>query len=467
MPEATSAKALREKRAPLVKELRRQADAVNAENRDFNATEKEAWEKVNADYNALTSQIERIERVEALESDQAKAIGDPVIKGAGGFADPRKGKRVGHQDAENIEAARAQALGAWCSAQVGQQLTEEQQEACQAVGLNPNSRELVMPLYSTADANRLKERFTSVHPSQAQRNTMDFRATLGTGSGTAGAYLIPPETLMRNLEINLLYYGGMRQVAESIRTSTGERLSWPTADDTTNTGAQLGESASIGSSVDPTFAKVYWDAYKFSSKPVLVPYELLQDSVFDLPGTLGNLLGIRLGRITNTKYTTGTGAATPKGVTNCTSVGVTTASATAIAADELIGLVHSIDPAYRVQGCGFMMHDSILLALRKLKDGMGQYLWQAGLQMGIPDRLLSYPITINQDMQSSVASATKTMIFGLLSYYKIRTVGDIRMYRLQERYRDTDQDAFIAFLREDGNMLTAGTAPIKHLLQAT
>jgi hypothetical protein len=67
-------------------------------------------------------------------------------------------------------------------------------------------------------------------------------------------------------------------------------------------------------------------------------------------------------------------------------------------------------------------------------------------------------------MDSTVASGKKSLLFGQLSRYKIRSVGEMRMYRLEERYRDTDQDGFVAFIREDGNLLTAGTAPVKYLL---
>jgi HK97 family phage major capsid protein len=246
----------------------------------------------------------------------------------------------------------------------------------------------------------------------------------------------------------------------SCRTASGEPLSWPTADDTTNTGVQLGESTSIGSSVDPSFGKVIWNAYKFSSKAILVPYELIQDSVFNLPAVLGSMLGERLGRITNTKFTTGSGASTAKGIVTCATS--FSAATTAVGADDLIGLQHSVDPAYRM-GASFMMHDSIILAIRKLKDGQGQYLWQSGLRDGAPDRILGAGITINQDMDSTTTSGKKSILYGQLSAYKIRTVGEIRLYRLEERYRDTDQDGFVAFTREDGNLLTAGTAPIKYL----
>ena len=77
-----------------------------------------------------------------------------------------------------------------------------------------------------------------------------------------------------------------------------------------------------------------------------------------------------------------------------------------------------------------------------------------------------YPVTINQSMQSSVATATKTILFGQLRKYKIRDAGEVRLIRLDERYAELDQVAFVAFMRSDGNLLDAGVAPVKHLLQA-
>lgn len=448
-------KQLREERAVVAKSIRQMADKVNAENREFTAEESEQWNKINDDYNALTRRIDVAEAADRIDAEQRQPVGDPRI-GRGPLA-PRGGD--GAQ--EISEAHRDLALQAWCRSQFGLDLEETQREACELLRFNPHVRQLDMPLYSTRDARNLQQRFRQVHPNRAVDHCGDFKATLTTGSGPGGGYLIPPETMLRQLEVNMLAFGGVRQVAETIRTSTGERMSWITGDDTTNTGVQLGESASIGSSVDPTFAKVYWDAYKFSSKPILVPFELIRDSMFDLPGQIGGYFGERLGRITNTKFTTGTGAATPKGiVTAATSFAA--ASATAIIFDDILGLEHAVDPSYRI-GASFMLHDSILLYIRKLKDGNGNYLWQSNVQVGRPDTLHGYGMTINQDMDSTVASGKKTILFGQLFKYKIRTVGAMRMYRLEERYRDTDQDGFIAFISEDGNLLTAGTAPVKYL----
>lgn len=447
----SSSKALREKRAPLATRIRELADRANKEAREFTAEEQEQWTRVNEDYDSMTRQIERAERADAVESDQRERLGRMP-----------PGARNGIQSSnDNIDRLRTLALGAWCSSQFGCDLTEEQTEACQVLGFNPNARHLDIPLYRTADTQRLARRYREVHYTRAADHCADFRAALTTGSGPGGGYLIPPEMMLRQIEINMLAFGGVRQVADTIRTASGERISWPTADDTSNTGVQLGESASIGSSVDPTFGKVYWDAYKFSSKPILVPYELLQDNAFDLPGLIGQFFGERLGRITNTKFTTGTGAATPKGIVTAATT-YSAASASAISFDDLLNLEHSIDPAYRV-GASYMLHDAILLTIRKLKDGQGLYLWQSDPTSGRPDTIHGYPLTVNQDMDSTISSGKKTVLFGQMSKYKIRTVGLLRAYRLEERYRDTDQDGFVAFTREDGNLLTAGTAPVKVL----
>lgn len=458
---------LKKKGADQAAELRKLADKLTADGYAETAEDKANWDKLNADYNATLRSVEVEQK--AADAEKFWQAGDPEQRAA--VLPDRTAARPDPTPADKrpdvTDEHRAAAMAGWCRWQMGKDPTDEQRDAAKLVGLRLDARELEIPLLDTRSLTDLQREYRSAHPSVAAQRAekIEFR-TLSNVTGSTGAYLKAPTTLVRRLETNLLAFGGVSQVAETLTTTTGERMSWPTADDTSNTGAMLGESTSIGSSVDPSFTQIYWDAYKFSSKPILVPHELLEDSVFDLAGMIGEMFGERLGRIQNTKYTTGSGANEPKGLVTASALGVTAASATAIAADELFGLVHSIDPAYRGMGCGFMMHDSILLALRKLKDGDGQYLWVSGLSDGAPDRLLGYGITINQAMQSSIATATKTILFGLFNKYKIRRVNGLRMYRLQERYRDTDQDGFVGFIRADGNLLTAGTATVKHLLQA-
>ena len=112
-----------------------------------------------------------------------------------------------------------------------------------------------------------------------------------------------------------------------------------------------------------------------------------------------------------------------------------------------------------------MFNDTTLLLLRKLKDSQNNYLWQVGNNTGVADRINNRPYTINDDM-ASPATGVKTVLFGALRQYKVRMVREVRFYRLSELYRINDQDAFVAFLRFDGNLLDAGDNPVKHLIQA-
>ena len=186
------------------------------------------------------------------------------------------------------------------------------------------------------------------------------------------------------------------------------------------------------------------------------------------PFAVGHLqmLGERLGRIQNRRCTTGDGAAKAEGITVASTEGKEAASATALDADEIIELIHSVDPSYRSQGSRFMMHDSVFLQVTLLKDGEGNYLHQPGLADGSDLRVRGYPVTINQHMASSVAASAKVMLFGLLSKYLIREVSTMRLRRLVERFAEYDQTAFLALLSFDGGLLDAGTHPVKHMVMA-
>jgi HK97 family phage major capsid protein len=113
-----------------------------------------------------------------------------------------------------------------------------------------------------------------------------------------------------------------------------------------------------------------------------------------------------------------------------------------------------------------MMNPAIMKYVMQLTDGTGQFLWQPSVQLGQPDRFRGYPVYENEEMQSTVTTATKTAIFGDLSAYKIRDVGSMRIQRVNERFADYGQIGFIAHIRVDGGVLNAGQNPIKYMLQA-
>ncbi len=461
MPDLLTAKALREKRAPLAAEIRRQADLVNAENRDFKAEERAAWEKVNKDYDDLTRQIQIAERADTVTQDQDRRATDPVGREDSDRRKRRK-KGGGGDGATVTEEHRALALQAWVRTQEGLGLKARHVEACRLVGLNPRKRDL--PIRLDNDYDQVRDRCWTAAAMRAARALGREQRTLSAQIPGSGAYTIPTG-FVNNLETALLAYAQLRGVCDVMRTEGGEDLPWPSANDTSNKGALLAENTAAATNVDPTFAQsVVLHAYKYTSRIVLVPAELMEDSAFNLANWLGDVLGIRRGRIEADHFTTGTGSSQPTGIVTAATLGITAASSTAIAADELYALKHSVDPAYRT-GASWMFHDQVLLYIKKLKDGIGRYLWQSSLALGAPDTLDGDPITINQSMASSVATTNKTVLYGQMKKYKIRDVSTVRMRRLMERYADADQEGFVLFWRTDGNLLDAGTHPVKYLKQ--
>lgn len=283
-----------------------------------------------------------------------------------------------------------------------------------------------------------------------------------TSAGVGGEFI--PVGFSNQLETARKQFGGMFNAGcTRMPTAEGNQINWPTMDDTTNEGALLAENTQDTVNQLVTSSKRL-DAYKYTSKIVLVSVELMQDSFFSFDQVVGRALGERLGRIQNRHLTVGTGSSQPNGVVTASTAGVTAALSSAITSPELLALIHSVDPAYREgPSVGFMFHDTTLLEIRKLVDTQNRPLWQPSIREGEPDRIWGRKYTINQSMPI-FGSGNKSVLFGDFSRYVIREVLGVQLLRLTERYADYLQVGFLAFMRLDGELIDAGTRPIRHLV---
>lgn len=288
-----------------------------------------------------------------------------------------------------------------------------------------------------------------------QRAVLDkyeFR-DLSVGTNTAGGFTVPPGFAQRITDA-MKAYGGMLEAANVIDTESGQPLVWPSADDTGNVGAILAENTAAPTQ-DITFGQKTLSAFMYTSKMVKVSYQLLNDSAFDLNAWLPEKFAARLGRALNAHFTVGTGGGVqPAGLVPNLTVGKVGAAGQTltVSGDDLIDLIHSIDPAYRNSSSRFMLADASIRSVRKLKDTGGQYLWQPGLQAGAPDTLLGYPVVVNQDMPVMAASA-KSIAFGdFRAAYLIRRVQGTGVKRFDERFADALQVGFLSFARYDGTI---------------
>lgn len=286
----------------------------------------------------------------------------------------------------------------------------------------------------------------------------DIRATMSTTTPAEGGYTVQTEVAAMLIDA-LKAYGGMRAVAEVIQTAMGNSMSFPTSDGTTETGELIAENTTA-TAADPTFGTVGLNVYKFSSKVVAVPFELLQDSEIDVEAFIQRRLVQRLGRVTNTYFTTGTGTAQPRGIVTGASSGKvgTTGQTTSVIFDDLVDLIHAIDPAYRAAGCGFMMNDASLKVIRKMKDTQGRPIFLPGydgLGGAMGDMLLGYPVTLNQDVAVMAANA-KSILFGDMTKYIIRDVMAASAFRFTDSsYTKLGQVGFLYWMRSGGNLTDA------------
>lgn len=418
-------KAKKEERAQLVAELQNLSDAVTKEQRAFSPDEQNKFDTVEGRINQLNSEIEtlaRLEKVDGLRSQNQVTTN---------YAKPRLSYE------ERNDALRAHFL---TQAGLTDLVKPEWRQCYEKAGL-------VLGSHSPLNVN--------------------IRATSGQNIADSidGGYTVN-SGLVVGLEKALKDFGGVTSVCRNLVTTSGSPIAYATNDDTSNSGAIVQENASV-SNTAMVFGQVTLGAYKFSSLVNLVSLELIQDSSVDIQAEIASTLGTRLGRAHASYAAVGTGSGQPQGIVAGASAGKTAASTTAITAEELIDLYHSVDVAYRnLPGTCWMMNDSTYAAVRKLRfdSGNGGYLFGAGLNSAGPDSIMGKNVVIVNEMPS-LGAGNKCVLFGNPSAaYVWRTVSNIQIRTMQEKYIENGAIAFIAFSRADGKTINASA--MKYLANA-
>lgn len=287
------------------------------------------------------------------------------------------------------------------------------------------------------------------------------KAAMNEGTPSQGGYLVP--TLYNNEIVRAITEGSILRLAGSRVLSIQGTNAFKTPSLTYTVAAVLTSEAGTFDPNEPTLGEVTHVPYKYT-RLSKASDELLADSRVDVFGqVLGPDAANAFVLAENAAFTTGTGASQPQGVVTGSSLGVTAASATAIAPDELIDLFHSVSYVYRPRAV-WMMNDATIKAVRKLKEATtNQYLWQPGLQAGQPDTLLGRPVITNNNM-ATIATGNKTVLFGDLTYFWIVDFSTLEFRRLDELYAANGQVGFRWFKRMDSHVMLS--AAIKHLIQA-
>lgn len=289
---------------------------------------------------------------------------------------------------------------------------------------------------------------------------LEARALSGV-TDAAGAYTIP-EGFSGYIIERMKFISEVNQYADTMSTSSGNPIPFPTNDDTGNIGEQLAENTEAAEQ-DMTFGVKNLGAYTFSTKYMRVPNQLIQDNAVNLESYIGRQFANRIARIENQRLTTGNGTTQPEGYITGATQGKVTASTSVFTALELIQLEHSVDKAYRNNGCVWAMHDNIIVEIKELSVTTDPLkpIWLPSLSAGQPDRILGYKYFINNDMASASTTGQKIIAFGDFKNFLIRRVNGFALQRLNELHALYNQTTFIGFSRMDSKVLQ--TQAIKYL----
>lgn len=384
---------LREKRAKSWEAAKAFLDTKRGTDGIVAAEDTTTYEKMEADVVALGKEIDRLEKQEALDRELSKPLNTPLT-----------GKPI-FQGMES-KGGRASA---------------EYQKA-----------------FWNAMRTRSGEGLDPV-----------IKNALQIGTDTEGGYLVPDEferTLIEALDEENIF----RKLANVISTSSGDRKIPVVA--SKGTASWIDEEGAIPES-DDSFGQVSIGAYKLGTM-IKVSEELLNDSVFNLENYIAREFARRIGNKEEDAFFTGDGSGKPTGILAATGgaqIGVTASSATAISIDEVLDLFYSLKSPYRNKAV-FVLNDATIKAIRKLKDGQGQYIWQPSLQAGTPDTILNRPVYTSSYVPTIAASA-KSIIFGDFGYYWVADRQGRVFKRLNELYAATGQVGFVATQRVDGKLI--------------
>lgn len=317
----------------------------------------------------------------------------------------------------------------------------------------------------TADEARALQTRMQVRGTNTQITTTD----------SLGGYLVPTQ-FSGQLENVMKYYSTMTNYCYVLddTQSGGGTLEWPTGDDTASTGNinTAANQAAERTVADLTFGQVLFGDWLIDSGIITVSRSLMQDERVNLLRQhITQNLGARLGRKANSVWTNGTGTNQPYGLTTTvTNSAGTAASATAITVAELITAQSAIDYAYWGDPqTGWMMHQGIRAYLRQLDfSTQTSHIFIPGnLATGEPERLLGWPIFINNDLtgptNGAPVASTKHIYLGNFSKFAIRKIRDVSIERNDSVYWTKLAVGFMGWMRTDSNLLNANA--IKSFIQ--
>lgn len=256
-----------------------------------------------------------------------------------------------------------------------------------------------------------------------ERLSADERKALSAGSDPDGGYLLPTPTVGRIVQ-KVYEQSVMRQLADvqTISTDAIEGI----VDNGEAGAGWTSETGTRSETTTPTVGKWRIEAHEMYAEP-RVTQKLLDDAAVDIESWLGGKVADKFARVEGTAFWNGNGSGQPRGLATYTTAATGDDSRAwgqfehvksgangdfhTTKADPLQDLIGAMRDQY-LAGASFVMRREVRTKIRKLKEATSdRYLWEPSLQAGQPDRLLGYPVRIDQFMPA-LATDSLSLAFG-------------------------------------------------------
>ena len=285
-------------------------------------------------------------------------------------------------------------------------------------------------------------------------------------SGNGGVFI--PSIVVGVIGRNYSAFTPVRTVSTVWPTEGGEPAVYPVISDSEVAvilapADFTGADAIVSGNTPPTaLTGPEMGAYKFSSRPIFVPREILSDSNLNVLEEMFSALLARIARTQNLKYTKGSGSGEPTGFLQ-TATGYS-AGSVPLDLDIALDLAYTVPALYRPQGV-YMCSDLTVKYLRKLKTGISgdkRSLWKDAFEEGnatlnAPARLHGYDLITNNDMDSVAADGTfagvSPLVFGDFKRFIIREAEQGAPFSYRYDVPASDGSAVIVFARSDSKLV--------------
>jgi HK97 family phage major capsid protein len=244
---------------------------------------------------------------------------------------------------------------------------------------------------------------------------VDEIRALTVSSDPQAGYLAPAEMASEFIR-DLVEYSPIRNYA-SVRTTGAPAVKYPKRTGITN--AQWEGELEESQESDISFGMLELPIHGIRTF-VDISNEQLADSGGQAEAEVRLALAEDFGQKEAIAFVNGSGVKQPEGVmSNSEILHTVNGHATNLSADKLIDLMYALPAAYReASGAAWAMNGTTLAAVRKLKDGQQNYLWQPSFQAGQPETVLGKPVVEMVDMPD-IGDGNFPIIFGDWSAYRI------------------------------------------------